>query len=166
MASSIENGNACNLISNLRNYPHILNRIFFFVNRDDLRTIPCVCRDWHVILLTITLKANRRRLKWIEKIKHYKKLKGKQNWPVDMKCIRFKAKRLKSREKLRSIENIYDNTENDRNFINSPRPIYRRDTATRQQHANVRTNNRQTYSEYRRWIMAKIPSSKLTRNRF
>ncbi|KAI7684913.1 hypothetical protein SSS_09808 [Sarcoptes scabiei] len=69
MASSIENGNACNLISNLRNYPHILNRIFFFVNRDDLRTIPCVCRDWHVILLTITLKANRRRLKWIEKIK-------------------------------------------------------------------------------------------------
>lgn len=77
MASSIENGNACNLISNLRNYPHILNRIFFFVNRDDLRTIPCVCRDWHVILLTITLKANRRRLKWIEKIKHYKKLKGK-----------------------------------------------------------------------------------------
>ena len=94
------------IITELQNYPHILEKIFANLRPKDLRTISCVCRHWHDILRNQTPKANRRRSKSIEKLRKFKQIKGEENWPIDMKCARLKRKLRNERQALSSIQNL------------------------------------------------------------
>lgn len=93
-------------ISELQNYPHILEKIFANLKPKDLRTISCVCHNWHEILQNQTPIANRLRLKSIKKLRKIKQIKGEENWPIDLKCAKLKRKLRNERQALSTIQNL------------------------------------------------------------
>lgn len=69
--------NDSDLITKLKNYPIILEKIFSYLMPKELRSVICVCKGWMNIVKNITKKANNRRLAAIRKLKKMKKIKGK-----------------------------------------------------------------------------------------
>ena len=99
-------------LTKLKNYPHILEKILANLRPKDLRTISCVCKSWYEILCNRTPIANRRRSKSIKKLRKIKRIKGEENWPIDLKCAKLKRKLQKERQALSSIQNLSTTNDN------------------------------------------------------
>lgn len=75
------------LLTRLSAFPHVVDQILSHLKPKHLRTIPCVCKSWNVIMKQVARTANKRRLKSIRKLRKSRQIYGRVSFTLCFKCL-------------------------------------------------------------------------------